>query len=57
MPTSKAPDNRQDPASALGRKAANRKPYQPPRLQVFGSVAKLTGAKAGSGADGSMQMM
>jgi hypothetical protein len=29
-----------------------KKPYRPPRLTEYGSVAKLTQANAGSGADG-----
>ena len=30
------------------------KPYSPPRLQIYGTVAKLTQNQAGSGADGGM---
>lgn len=46
----------QDSGSANAGVSRKRKAYQPPRLRVFGSVAKLTGTKSGSGTDGTMQM-
>jgi len=39
------------PAADPSRKAA-RKPYAPPKLQLYGSVAKLTRNGNGTGADG-----
>lgn len=30
------------------------KPYSPPRLQIYGSVAKLTQSGTGTGADGGL---
>jgi hypothetical protein len=46
--------------AAGGARRAPRKPYVSPKLQVYGSVAKLTRGGAGTGADGGtvgMQMV
>ena len=45
------------PAPPQGGRPASRakKPYRTPRLTEYGSVAKLTQATAGSGADGGMK--
>jgi hypothetical protein len=41
------------PAPAEGTPAGrSKKPYRPPRLTEYGSVAKLTQSAPGSGADG-----
>lgn len=50
MSNPKAPER-----SAPGADARKRRTYQAPRLRTFGSVAKLTGLKSGSGTDGTMQ--
>ena len=49
-------DSSKGAAAAAGRTAGKRKPYQAPRLQAYGSVAKLTGTKSGSPVDGGMPM-
>lgn len=56
MSKSKVPDERQAPGNAKVGEAGKRMPYRAPRLRLFGSVAKLTGTKTGSGVDGTMQM-
>lgn len=56
MSKSDAAGKFQDSGSANTGAPRKRKAYQPPRLRVFGNVAKLTGTKSGSGTDGSMQM-
>jgi hypothetical protein len=44
------------PATGVSR-GAPRKPYAPPKLQVYGSVAKLTRGGTGTGQDGSTTTM
>lgn len=51
---SDANDKISRPADAGASVKRELKPYSPPRLQIYGSVAKLTQNAAGSGTDGGM---
>jgi hypothetical protein len=51
------PDERRDPDSSEGIPPPDRRPYHPPELVEYGSVAKLTQGGGMSGTDMFMMMI